>query len=99
MLLGKGGVRVPVMDRVRGSEWKGKWGGEMRKVRIKGEHRGGGGGVHARRERKENSENVQEFPLNRSHTGYIFYQRRRTILFFNYFPVLESLRVRDRHFD
>lgn len=38
----------------------------MRKMRIKGEH---GGGVRARRERKENSENVQEFPLNRSHTG------------------------------
>lgn len=48
-----------------------RMGGEMRKVRIKGEHRGGGGGgVHARRERKENGENVQEFPLNRSHTGY-----------------------------
>lgn len=68
MLLGKGGVRVTVMDRVRGSEGNGN-GGEMRKVRRNGEHRGGG--VHARRERKENSENVQEFPFNRSHTGYI----------------------------
>lgn len=65
MLLGQGGVRVTVMGRVRGGKGNGN-GGVMRKMRIKGEHRGG---VHARRERKENSENVQEFPLNRSHTG------------------------------
>lgn len=77
MLLGKGGVRVTVMDRVRGSEGNGN-GGEMRKVRRNGEHRGGG--VHARRERKENSENVQEF----SHTGYIclFLIKGGKLLFF-----------------
>lgn len=67
MLLGKGGVRVMVMGHVSGGNGNGN-GGETGKMRIKGEHRGGG--VHARRERKENSENVQEFPLNRSHTGY-----------------------------
>lgn len=76
-------------------------GGETGKMRIKGEHRGGG--VHARRERKENSENVQEFPLNRSHTGYFCFliEGGEFFLFFKQFHCLtvRMLGVSDIHLD
>lgn len=45
-------------------------------MRIKGEHRGG---VHARKERKENSENVPELLFNRSHTGYFCFLIKVTV--------------------
>lgn len=75
------------MGRVSSGKGNGN-GGETGEMRIKGEHRGGG--VHARRERKENSENVQEFPLNRSHTDYFCLSKEKNSFYFlNYFTVLE----------